>query len=95
MLAVFAKCEVIKGNEEKFKELAHNLAEKSRQEEKNISYDILTEAQSNANEYFFLEKWQDQSGLDAHMKMHYFVSTIEAVNHIIKGELEIHVYETV
>ncbi|MBP2638589.1 MAG: hypothetical protein H6Q72_4496 [Firmicutes bacterium] len=95
MLAVFAKCEVIKGNEEKFKELAHNLAEKSRQEEKNISYDILTETQGEAGEYFFLEKWQDQPGLDAHMKMDYFFSTIEAVNHIIKGELEIHVYETV
>jgi len=95
MFAVFAKCEVIQGNEEKFKELAHNLAEKSRQEEKNVSYDILTEVHSSANQYFFLEKWQDQIGLDAHMKMDYFVSTIEAVHHIIKGELEIHVYETV
>lgn len=95
MIAVFAKCEVIKGKEEKFKELAYNLAEKSRQEEKNISYDILRETRNGANEYFFLEKWQDQPGLDAHMKMDYFASTIEAVNHIIKGELEIHVYETV
>jgi quinol monooxygenase YgiN len=95
MLAVFAKCEVIKGNEEKFKELAHNLAEKSRQEEKNISYDILTEVDSSTNEYFFLEKWQDQPALGAHMEMDYFVSTIESVNHIIKGELEIHVYKTV
>lgn len=95
MFAVFAKCEVIQGNEEKFKELAHNLAEKSRQEEKNVSYDILTEVHSSANQYFFLEKWQDQIGLDAHMKMDYFVTTIEAVHHIIKGELEIHVYETV
>ena len=95
MIAVFAKCDVIKGNEEKFKELAHALAEKSRQEEKSISYDILTEPQSDANEYFFLEKWQDQPGLDAHMKMDYFVSTIEAIKHITKGELEIHVYETV
>ncbi len=95
MVAVFAKCTVIKGNEEEFKELAHNLAAKSRQEEKNLSYDILTEANGNANEYFFLEKWQDQSGLDAHMKMDYFVQTIEAVNHIINGELEIHVYEAV
>jgi len=95
MIAVFAKCEVLKGKEEKFKELAYNLAEKSRQEEKNTSYDILTEVQKDTNEYFFLEKWQDQPALDAHMKMDYFVDTIEAVKQIIKGELEIHVYETI
>ena len=95
MVVVFAKCDVIEGKGETFKELAHGLAEKSRQEEKNVSYDILTEPQDEGNKYYFLEKWQDQEGLGLHMKKDYFIHTIEALNHIIHGELEIHVYETV
>ena len=95
MIAVFAKCTVQSGQEENFKSLAHALADKSRQEEKNVSYDILRETKAESNEYFFLEKWQDQDGLDEHMKKDYFTETIEAVNKIIRGELEIHVFETV
>ncbi len=95
MIAVFAKCTVQSGQAETFKNLAHTLADKSRQEEKNVSYDILRETKTDSNEYFFLEKWQDQAGLDEHMKKDYFTETIEAVNKIIHGELEIHVYEAI
>ena len=95
MIAVFAKCTVQSGQAETFKNLAHSLADKSRQEEKNVSYDILRETKTDSNEYFFLEKWQDQAGLDEHMKKDYFTETIEAVNKIIHGELEIHVYEAI
>ena len=95
MLAVFAKCKVVDGMETDFIHLAHNLAEKSRAESANVSYDILSEVGKTNGEYFFLEKWNDKTGLDNHMAMDYFKNTIAAVQKIIEGELEIHVYETV
>ena len=95
MIAVFARCTVVKGKEKEFLDLAHNLAQKSREENANISYDVLCEKDKSSNEFYFLEKWQDKKGLDLHMQTEHFVKTIEAVNKIIDGELEIHLYENV
>ena len=95
MIAVFAKCKVINGKEEEFIKMAHELASKSRNEAANVSYDILKESDKNDNEYYFLEKWNDKAGLDKHMSMDYFKSTIAGVEKIIDGKLEIHVYETI
>ena len=95
MIAVFAKCTVVKDQENEFLDLAHKLAEKSRGENANISYDILKETGQDSNVFYFLEKWQDQKGLDLHMQTEHFVQTIDAVNRIITGELEIHVFENV
>ena len=95
MLAVFAKCIVQKGQEGEFLKLAHALAEKSREDAQNVSYDVLTDPQGTDNAYYFLEKWQDKAGLDLHMQQQYFVDTIAAVGKISEGDLEIHLYETV
>ena len=95
MIAVFAKCKVINGKEEEFIKMAHELASNSRNEAANVSYDILKESDKNDNEYYFLEKWNDKAGLDKHMSMDYFKSTIAGVEKIIDGKLEIHVYETI
>ncbi|MCR5085526.1 MAG: antibiotic biosynthesis monooxygenase [Succinivibrionaceae bacterium] len=93
MIAVFAKCKVQPGKEGEFLSLAHALAQESRKEGANLSYDILKESGKEGSEYFFLEKWQDQPGLDRHMQQPHFTDTISAVEKIIEGQLEIHVYE--
>ena len=95
MIAVFAKCKVSDGKEKQFIELAHALAEKSRQEAANVSYDILGEVDKNDGVYYFLEKWNDKAGLDEHMATAHFKDTIAEVGKIIEGELEIHVYQAV
>lgn len=95
MVAVFAKCKVVGGKEKNFIFLAHELAEKSRAESYNVSYDILSETDKNNGEYFFLEKWNDKAGLDKHMATEHFKKIIAEVQKIIEGELEIHVYETI
>ena len=94
MVAVFAKCSVIEGKARDFIDLAHNSAEKSRAEQVNVSYDILSEVDKNNGEYFF-EKWNDKAELDKHMATEHFKKIIGEVQKIIDGELEIHVYETV
>lgn len=94
MIAVFAKCKVVAGKENEFVRLALSLAEKSRQESANVSYDILSEIDNADNEFYFLEKWADKAGLDEHMATAHFKDTIAAVQKIIEGELEIHVYQT-
>ena len=95
MIAVFAKCKVSSGKNEDFIKLAHGLAEKSRQESANVSYDILSEIDKDDNVYYFLEKWNDKAGLDKHMATGHFKDTIAAVEKIIDGELEIHVYQAI
>ncbi len=95
MIVVFAKCKVVTGKENEFLALAHSLAEKSRSEIANISYDILKETKSDPDVFYFMEKWKDQSGLDTHMQTVHFTDTIAAVNKIIEGSLEIHVYENI
>ena len=94
LIAVFAKCKVVAGKENEFTRLALALAEKSRQESANVSYDILSEFDNTTNEFYFLEKWTDKAGLDAHMATEHFKETIAAVQKITEGDLEIHVYQT-
>ena len=94
MIAVFAKCKVVEGKENEFTRLALALAEKSRQEAANASYDILSEIDNADNEFYFLEKWTDKAGLDSHMATAHFKEAIAAVQKIIEGKLEIHVYQT-
>ena len=60
-----------------------------------MSYDILGEIDKNDGVYYLLEKWNDKAGLDEHMATAHFKDTIAAVNQIIDGELEIHVYQAV
>ncbi len=95
MVAVFAKCKVVGGKEKIFVDLAHELAEKSRAESANVSYDILSEIDKDNGEFFFLEKWKDKAGLDEHMATDHFKNIIAEVQKIIEGELEIHVYEAI
>ena len=95
MIAVFAKCRVQTGKAEEFLKLAHSLADESRRENANLSYDILKESAKDSQEFFFLEKWQDKKGLDSHMQMPYFTDTISAVEKIIEEKLEIHVFENI
>lgn len=95
MIVVFAKCTVSVGKENEFLKLAHDLADISRTEPANISYDILHEEDNTSNEFYFLEKWQDKNGLDEHMHAVHFVDTISAVEKIIDGKLDIHLYESV
>lgn len=51
LIAVFAKCKVVAGKENEFTRLALALAEKSRQESANVSYDILSEIDNTTNEF--------------------------------------------
>lgn len=71
MLILVAKAFLKEGNKEKFKELATELVEKTRQEPGNVSYRLL-EGAENSNMVTFLEEWKDKEAMEYHFNTEHF-----------------------
>lgn len=74
---------------EKLQELLKPLLEASRSDSGCISYECKPDA-LNKDTYLFLETWQDDASLDAHMKTKHFKTFVEAVDSILEAPLELH-----
>lgn len=71
-IRVVAKDVLKEGKAAAFFAEAKELVEKTRLEKGCLFYDIWTNKE-NANEIAFLEGWESQEALDAHMKAEHFV----------------------
>ena len=71
MIVIYAECLVKAQMTDTFVGLAKQLIEESRKEQGNVSYELI-HSREGKNIYAFLEKWQDQNILDAHLNSRHF-----------------------
>ena len=93
MIKVVAKSVVKKGKLEKYKEIVDELIDKTRNEEKNISYELYQDI-DNPQIMTFIEEWKDQAGLDKHMNSEHFVKIVPQLNKL-RETGEVNVYQKV
>lgn len=92
MIAIVAKFEVKKGEEEKFLTIVNELGEASRAEEGNVEY-VLHKDIKGTSTYCLIEKWKDRAAIDFHNNTPHFTSAVPKLGEL--AEIIIDVYETV
>jgi quinol monooxygenase YgiN len=70
---------------------SQNVIESTRQEQGNISYELLASTEDE-NVLLMFEKWESKEALDAHMQTEHFKAFGTAIKDIIAKELDITVY---
>jgi quinol monooxygenase YgiN len=70
---------------------SQNVIESTRQEQGNISYELLASTEDE-NVLLMFEKWESKEALDIHMQTEHFKAFGTAIKDIIAKELDITVY---
>lgn len=100
MIGVYAHAIVKPECTEAFEELAHQLVEKSQQEEGLLSYEygVLT-AESTTDEgqatteFAFIERWESFEALEAHMETEHYKEADANAPALLATPLQINIYE--
>ena len=88
---VVAKDMLKEGSSAAFFADAKELVEKTRLEDGCLFYDIWTSSE-NPNEIAFLEGWESQAALDAHMETEHFVRIVAKLNDYRAKPTDIAIY---
>ncbi len=92
MIAVYAKCTVPQHNQEKFISIAKQLVAETIKEKGNISYELIRDTGDSAV-FAFMERWESQEILDAHMNTPHFTALVPAMGELLDGEMKVTVSE--
>lgn len=92
MLAVYAKCVVQPEKVAQFQKIANELTALSRQESGCVSYHF-GEVKGQENTFAFVELWQSQADLDAHLNQPHFQAAAQAFGDVLAAELVIEMVE--
>lgn len=76
---------------ETFKQLAHEMIVKTRQEPGCISYQLCNDL-SDPNTFAFVETWQDQTAIDSHNQTLHFTSIVPQFEDLLAGPMEVKLY---
>lgn len=94
MIAVRAAANVKPDNVEDFKAVALTLVEETRKESGNFSYDFGSLAEEGAEGQFsFIERWESQEALDAHMQSQHFVDAVNQWEKYLATPLDVAIYD--
>ena len=88
MVVLIAKNTVKEGLQQEFLKLAKEMTVKTRQEKGCISYDLASD-QSDAQVFYFIEKYQDEKAVEFHRATEYFrtlVPQIGALREALRGQ---------
>lgn len=90
MIKVVAKSVVKEDKIDEYKNNVDELIEKTRNEEKNISYELYQDL-DNPNVLTFIEEWEDKAGLDKHMESDHFKKIVPKLDELReKGKVNIY-----
>ncbi len=92
MISVYAKNVVSTDHVDEFIETAKELVEKTNQEKGCIQYE-LNRCIEEKNVLAFIEKWEDQASLDAHMKSEHFTRIVPQLGKLLAGEMQVMIHE--
>ncbi|OJU44952.1 MAG: antibiotic biosynthesis monooxygenase [Alphaproteobacteria bacterium 65-37] len=79
MLKVIAQDFIDPASVETVLPLYKELVEKTRQEERCISYDLFVD-QKDPGHFVFVEEWPDRAALDAHCRTEHFTRLVPLIN---------------
>ena len=91
MIIVTATITVKKGNRDELISKSQNVITSTRQEQGNISYELLASTEDE-NVLMMFEKWESKEALDTHMQTEHFKAFGAAIEDIVAKELEIAIY---
>ncbi len=91
MIIVTANITAKPGERDELISKSQNVIESTRQEQGNISYELLASTEDE-NVLLMFEKWESKEALDAHMQTEHFKAFGTAIKDIIAKELDITVY---
>ena len=94
MIRVVAKVLVKEDKKDTFIEACRELVNASRQDDGNIGY-TLNVSVDNPLQFAFIENWNDQAALDAHMKQPHFVKGTAAISECADGEMFVEAFNDV
>lgn len=78
MVVLIAKNTVKEGLQQEFLKLAKEMTVKTRQEKGCISYDLASD-QSDAQVFYFIEKYQDEKAVEFHRATEYFQTLVPQI----------------
>lgn len=95
MIGVFAKASVVTEAIEEFEASAHALVQATRANDAGlVSYDFGALVEEGAEgEYAFLECWESQEALEAHMQQAHFKDAVAQWQDYLADELEMRTYQ--
>lgn len=88
MLKVIAKVLVKEEEVKNFLNVAGDLVEASRQEEANVSYELVKDLQ-HANTFYFIETWASKAALDIHAAKPHFIEAGEKFKTMLAGQMDL------
>ncbi len=97
MIKVVAKFVVQEDRIAEFKDLTDQLLEKTRQEVGNVFYQLYQDV-DNPQALTFIEEWDSQDALGAHMETEHFKKTVPELGKLLIAEMEepeINIYKLV
>ncbi|MCT4596095.1 MAG: antibiotic biosynthesis monooxygenase [Anaeromicrobium sp.] len=94
MITIVAKGVVKEENINKFKEYAQTLVEETRKEKGCISYNLYEDI-NDPKIITFIEEWEDQEAIDAHVKASHFVEIVPKLRDLQESETEVNLYKRV
>ncbi|MFW5873726.1 MAG: putative quinol monooxygenase [Bacillota bacterium] len=97
MIKVVAKFVVQEDRVDDFKDMVTELIEKTRKEEGNVFYELYQDV-SNPQTLAFIEEWESQEALKAHMGTDHFKKTVPKLEGLLihdMDEPEINIYKLV
>lgn len=94
MIVIIARTMLKEGGKQDFIAASRDLAEKTRQEEGCVSYEVYEDLTKRAGMIIF-EKWRDQACLDAHLTTAHYLAWKEAAGAFRHGGPELTHYRQV
>lgn len=94
MIEIIARSTIKSDCVDQFKQLAHELIVKTRQEPGCISY-RLCEDISDSNSIAFVETWQDQAAIDSHNQSLHFTSIVPRFAGLLAEPMDVKLYRIV
>lgn len=77
-----------------FKQLAHEMIVKTRQEPGCVSYQLCQDL-SDSNTFAFVETWQDQAAIDSHNQTPHFTSIVPQFADLLAAPMEVKLYTVI
>ncbi|NCA99124.1 MAG: antibiotic biosynthesis monooxygenase [Clostridia bacterium] len=91
MIEIIAKGTFKPNCVEIFKQLAHEMIVKTRQESGCVFYQLCRDA-SDPNTFVFVETWHDQAAIDAHNQSPHFTTIVPQLADLLAEPMEVKLY---
>ena len=79
MIVLIAKSTLLEGKQQEFIEVAEKLVKATREEVGCIYYDLVHDT-TDANVFYFVEKYQDEAAVEAHKNSEHFQTYVPMLN---------------